>query len=89
MMALPLRAKIRLPWRLLRDPAVPLPAKSLIPLALVYLAMPADLIPDVIPVLGQLDDVLVISLGLALFLRLCPEDALRIQVERLREESRR
>jgi uncharacterized membrane protein YkvA (DUF1232 family) len=88
-MALPLRSKIKLPWRLLLDPAVPLGAKALIPLAVVYLALPADLIPDVIPVLGQLDDVLVISLGLALFLRLCPEETLRRQVALLRAERGR
>jgi len=86
-LALPLRAKVRLPWRLLHDPAVPLRAKALIPLGAVYLAMPFDLVPDFIPIAGQLDDVLVLSLGLGLFLRLCPGDALRRQVERLKTEA--
>lgn len=88
-MALPLRAQIKLPWLLLQDPSVPLAAKALIPLAIAYLALPSDLLPDVVPVVGQIDDVLVISLVLALFLRLCPEETLRRQVQRLRAESGR
>jgi len=86
LMALPLRAKLRLPLRLLRDPGVPLPAKLLIPLSLVYLAAPLDLAPDSIPVLGQLDDVFVLGLGLTLFLRLCPDTVVRHHIAELRAE---
>ncbi len=57
----------RLAWRLLQDPAVPRLPK-LIPLAaLVYLLSPVDLVADV-PIIGQVDDVLVLWLALRLFL---------------------
>jgi uncharacterized membrane protein YkvA (DUF1232 family) len=49
-----------------------LAAKLILPALLVYLAIPIDIIPDFIPVLGHLDDVLIVFLGLFLFLRLCP-----------------
>jgi uncharacterized membrane protein YkvA (DUF1232 family) len=46
--------------RLLRDPRVPRRAKATLALVLPYLAMPLDLIPDFIPVVGQLDDALLV-----------------------------
>jgi uncharacterized membrane protein YkvA (DUF1232 family) len=47
--------------RLLKDPRVPRRAKATLALVLPYLAMPVDLIPDFIPVLGQLDDALLVA----------------------------
>ncbi len=59
-------------WRLLRDPRVP-PATKLVPLAsLLYLLWPLDILADAWPLLGQLDDLGVLLLGLRLFLRLAP-----------------
>ena len=46
--------------RLLGDPRVPRRAKAALAIADPYLASPIDLIPDFIPVFGQLDDVLVV-----------------------------
>jgi uncharacterized membrane protein YkvA (DUF1232 family) len=46
--------------RLLRDPRVPRRAKIVLALLIPYLASPIDLIPDFIPVLGQLDDALIV-----------------------------
>jgi uncharacterized membrane protein YkvA (DUF1232 family) len=46
--------------RLLRDPRVPRRAKVTLLLAVPYLASPIDLIPDFVPVVGQLDDALLI-----------------------------
>jgi uncharacterized membrane protein YkvA (DUF1232 family) len=46
--------------RLLRDPRVPRRAKIALALLIPYLASPIDLIPDFIPVLGQLDDALIV-----------------------------
>lgn len=71
-MALPIRVKISLLWRMFRDPDVPVAAKSVLPVLVAYLAMPFDLVPDFIPVLGQLDDLLIIAAGLGLFLWLTP-----------------
>jgi uncharacterized membrane protein YkvA (DUF1232 family) len=47
--------------RLLADPRVPRRAKAALWLVVPYLAMPFDPIPDFIPVLGQLDDALVVA----------------------------
>jgi uncharacterized membrane protein YkvA (DUF1232 family) len=46
--------------RLLRDPRVPRRAKVALALVIPYLASPIDLIPDFIPVVGQLDDALLV-----------------------------
>ena len=69
---LPLRAKFRLAGRLLRDGRVPLGVKAVVPLLILYLAMPLDIIPDFLPVIGHLDDVLVLLVGVSLFLRFTP-----------------
>ncbi len=75
--ALGWRRGMRGAWGLTRDPRTPL-AVRLLPIPLiVYLAMPFDLIPDFIPVLGQLDDVVVIALVAWVVVRLTPPEVLR------------
>jgi uncharacterized membrane protein YkvA (DUF1232 family) len=71
-MALPWRAKAVLLWRLLKDRRVPWWARAMLPALLLYLALPVDLIPDFIPVLGYLDDLLVVLLVVAVLLRAVP-----------------
>ena len=55
--------------RLLEDERVPRGSKLLLGAMLVYLAMPFDLVPDFIPVAGQLDDLLVVVMALRTVLR--------------------
>ena len=55
--------------RLLQDPRVPWQWKAASVFALVYLAMPFDLVPDFIPVAGQLDDAILVALVLRGLLR--------------------
>src|SRR4051794_1479154 len=55
--------------RLLADDRVPPRAKVVLVTLIAYLAMPFDLVPDFIPVAGQLDDAIVVALGLRLVLR--------------------
>ena len=59
-----------------RDPRVPLHAKLFVALVVGYAFSPIDLIPDSIPVLGYLDDLIVVPLGVALAVRMIPEDVL-------------
>ena len=54
--------------RLLADPRVDLWRKALLVAAIAYLASPIDLVPDFIPVAGQLDDAIVVVLALRLLL---------------------
>ena len=55
--------------RLLGDPRVPRRRKALVVALVGYLAMPFDLVPDFIPVAGQLDDAILVVVVLRLFLR--------------------
>jgi len=63
---------IRLCWRLFRDARVSIWPKALLVAALAYLALPFDIVPDVIPFLGQLDDAVVIATAARWFVRWCP-----------------
>lgn len=57
-----------------RDPRVPLVAKLVVGAVLAYALSPIDLIPDFIPVLGYLDDLVLIPMGIALAIKLIPDD---------------
>ena len=59
-----------------RDPRVPWYARLLAACVVAYALSPIDLIPDFIPVLGYLDDLLLVPLGIAIALRLIPPDVL-------------
>ncbi len=67
------------------DPRVPLHAKLFAALVVAYAFSPIDLIPDPIPVLGYLDDLVLIPLGVALAVRLIPEEVLSESRQRARE----
>lgn len=65
----------KLAWKLFRDPNVsPLVRYGLPVLGLIYVISPIDIIPDVIPVLGQLDDVAMIMLLTQVFISLAPDN---------------
>ena len=57
-----------------RDPRTPWPARLLALGIAAYALSPIDLIPDFIPVVGYLDDLLIVPLGLMLVLRLLPAE---------------
>jgi uncharacterized membrane protein YkvA (DUF1232 family) len=59
-------------WLAARDPRTPLVAKLLAGLVAAYALSPIDLIPDFIPVLGYLDDLLIVPAGIWLAVRLIP-----------------
>ena len=60
-----------------KDTRVPLLAKIIIGLVLAYALSPIDLIPDFIPVIGYLDDLVLLPLGIWLVIRLVPRDVWR------------
>jgi uncharacterized membrane protein YkvA (DUF1232 family) len=68
-----LRAELVALWLAYRDPRVPWYARLLAAVVVGYAFSPIDLIPDPIPVLGYLDDLVLIPLGIVLALRLIPE----------------
>lgn len=55
-----------------RDPSMPLRVKWLAMMVAAYALSPIDLIPDFIPVIGYLDDLIIVPLGLALVIRFTP-----------------
>jgi uncharacterized membrane protein YkvA (DUF1232 family) len=59
-------------WFLLKDPRTPLAAKLVAGIVVAYALSPIDLIPDFIPVLGLLDDIILVPLGVALAVKLVP-----------------
>jgi uncharacterized membrane protein YkvA (DUF1232 family) len=59
-----------------RDPRVPWYAKAVGACVVAYALSPIDLIPDFIPVVGYLDDLVLVPLGLLLVLRLIPPEIL-------------
>ncbi len=63
--------------RVIRHPRTPRPARWLLVVALVYLAMPFDLIPDGIPVIGHIDDVIIVPLLMWLALKCVPKDVIQ------------
>ena len=74
-----------------RDPRVPWYAKALAICVVAYAFSPVDLIPDFIPVFGLLDDLLIVPLGIALTLKLVPDQVLadcRLQAEELRQQGK-
>jgi uncharacterized membrane protein YkvA (DUF1232 family) len=60
-----------------RDPRVPWYAKVFLGLVLAYAFSPIDLIPDFIPVLGYLDDLILIPLGITLALKMIPAQVMQ------------
>jgi len=64
-------------WRLLLDPRVSILTKLIPAGVLVYVLSPLDLIPDVIPVAGQLDDLAIILLGIRAFIAMCPPEVVQ------------
>ena len=75
-----------------RDPRTPWYAKAVLGLIVAYAISPIDLIPDFIPVLGYLDEVILLPLAIALALRLIPEPVIadaRVRAETAAERPTR
>lgn len=73
----------RLIWALARDPRVPTQQKLVLGAIAGYLVFPIDIIPDFIPVIGQLDDLGVLIFGLDFFIRNAPKDVVEEHMGRI------
>ena len=60
----------------MRDPRTPMAARLLAMLVVGYALSPIDLIPDFVPLLGYIDDLILLPLGIWLVLRLMPEEVM-------------
>lgn len=72
-----------------KDPEIPLLPKLIAILVVAYALSPIDLIPDFIPIIGYLDDLVIVPLGLALVLRLTPThviEATKLKAEQAAEK---
>src|SRR2546426_7094800 len=78
---------IRLVWALIRDGRVPAQQKLILVGIAAYLVLPIDLIPDFVPVLGQLDDLAVVLLGLDLFIRSAPQAVVDDHMARIAQDT--
>lgn len=72
-------------WIAARDPRVPWYAKATAGAVAAYALSPIDLIPDFIPIIGYLDDLLIVPVGIMLAVKLVPADLM----QEFREEATR
>lgn len=72
-----------------RDPRTPLLVRLLALLVAAYALSPIDLIPDFIPVIGYLDDLLLVPLGIALVVRLTPPEVIAAAREKAAQATER
>lgn len=71
-----------------RDPRTPWYAKAIAASVVAYALSPIDLIPDFIPIIGYLDDILLVPMGLWIAMRMVPDDVIedcRVQATQLTE----
>jgi uncharacterized membrane protein YkvA (DUF1232 family) len=79
------KKEIMMVWAMLRNPAAPALSKLVALLAVVYIISPVDLIPDVIPILGWIDDGVITLLLFQLAFKLLPKEmyeSLKAQFEK-------
>lgn len=69
-----IKKEISIYKNILKDPRTPLFPKILLTLAIGYLLMPFDLIPDFIPVIGQIDDIVIVPLLFFIAIKLIPKN---------------
>ena len=77
----------RLVTRLMLDRRVPFRLKLILPAALLYLLSPIDIIHDMLPALGRIDDALVVVISVVSFLVMVPKEVVAIHSARARSRS--
>ncbi len=82
-----LKVEVRALYLAGRDPRTPWCAKLLAAAVVAYALSPVDLIPDFIPVLGHLDDLVIVPLGIWIVLKMVPPEVMAECRERARAAS--
>jgi uncharacterized membrane protein YkvA (DUF1232 family) len=80
-----LKLELRALWLAYADPRTPWLARLLVICIVAYAISPIDLIPDPIPIIGHLDDLILVPLGIALAIRLIPESVMADCRQRARQ----
>ena len=78
----------RLVVRLMLDRRVPLKSKLILPAGILYVISPIDFVPDILPALGRIDDIIALLLSLVLFLGSAPKDVVLEHLRGARESTR-
>jgi uncharacterized membrane protein YkvA (DUF1232 family) len=78
----------RLVWRLTFDKRVSIFLRALVPLALLYVISPYDILRDRIPILGRFDDLIILGLALLLLTKLAPPNVVDEHMDRVPESNR-
>ena len=81
--------KISLLVTAMRDVRTPWYAKALVILTLAYIISPIDIIPDFIPVLGLLDEAILVPIAMAIVFKLIPEEVKQEHNEKLDDKTKR
>lgn len=77
----------RLVYKLILDPEVPIYLKALPFAAFAYLLFPFDFLPDVIPGVGQLDDITILVVGAKMFIELAPKHVVARHLQSMRAQG--
>ncbi len=82
-----LKRELHALWLAYSDPRTPWSARLLIVCVVAYALSPIDLIPDPIPIIGHLDDLILLPLAIALTIRMIPDSVMADCRERARQAS--
>lgn len=78
----------RLVWRLTFDKRVSIFLRALVPIALLYVISPYDILRDRIPILGRFDDLIILGLALLFLTKLAPPNVVDEHMDRVPESNR-
>ena len=78
----------RLVWRLTFDKRVSIVLRALVPLAILYILSPFDLLKDSIPIVGRFDDLIIMGLALLFLTKLAPPEIVDEHMDRIPKSER-
>ena len=78
----------RLVWRLIFDKRVSIFLRALVPLAVIYIISPYDILRDRIPILGRFDDLIILGMALLFLTKMAPPNIVDEHMDRVTESDR-